>query len=64
MKENDLWVRTDKKNKTEVTEEAYMRAGWLGHKITEVTSIQSQFKHNKNWHSHVWYHYENNPIKK
>jgi len=54
---NDLWVRTDKRNKIEVTEEAHIRADLLGHRITNIYSIQNQFKHNECWHSYVWYNY-------
>lgn len=72
MKSDCIWVCTRKKRKKDIIEAAKKKAdACFGHNITKITSIQSQFKLNAFWHSHIWYHYktslqndfDNNPRK-
>lgn len=61
MKSDCIWVSTNKKRKAEIIEMAKWKVKQCyGHIIIKITSIQSQFKHNELWHSHVWYNYTDN----
>ena len=59
MKSDCIWVETKNRLKKEIVDEAIRKVvACYGSTITEVTTIQSQFKHNDFWHSHVWYNYK------
>jgi hypothetical protein len=61
VKSDCIWVATLTKRKKDIVDEAIRKVmAYYGSTITEVTVIQSQFKHNDFWNSHVWYNYETN----
>ena len=61
MKSDSIRVATKNKRKKEIVDEAIRKVmACYGLRITKVTSIQGQFKHEDFIHSHVWYNYEAN----
>lgn len=58
MESDCRWIRTARMRKKDIVEELIFRAELSeGVKVTEITSIQNQFKHDSSWHSNVWYNY-------